>query len=60
MYKLRNGNWITDPMFDAIIDEFNKSQARRMQLLLELLKEQNKKKRNRRKMTKNAKKTLVS
>jgi hypothetical protein len=60
MYKLRNGNWITDPMFDAIIDEFNKSQARRMQLLLELLKEQNKKKRNRRKMTKNAKKNLVS
>lgn len=60
MYKLRNGTWITDPMFDAIIDEFNKSQARRMQLLLELLKEQNKKKRNRRKMTKNAKKNLVS
>lgn len=54
MYKLRNGNWITDPMFDAIIDEFNKSQARRMQLLLELLKEQNKKKRNRRKMKKHA------
>jgi hypothetical protein len=52
MYKLRNGTWITDPMFDAIIDEFNKSQARRMQLLLELIKEQNKKKRNRRKMKK--------
>lgn len=60
MYKLRDGSWLTDPMFDAIIEDFNQRQQERMRLLLELINENKKKKKNRRKMKKDGQKSVIS
>lgn len=60
MYKLVNGTWFPDPMFDAIIEEFNQRQQERMRLLMELINENKKKKKNRRKMKKHGQKSVIS
>ena len=55
MYELKDGFFTMSPMFLEIIDDFNKRQMERTRLLMEMLKEQRKNKKNRRKMKKHGK-----
>lgn len=60
MLKLRDGRLFISSEFQKVIDEFNKRQQERMMSLLELFKEQTKKKKNRRKMKKHGQKNVIS
>jgi ADP-dependent phosphofructokinase/glucokinase len=60
MLKLRDRRLFISSEFQKVIDEFNKRQEERMMSLLELIKEQTKKKKNRRKMKKHGQKNIIS